>query len=60
MTAARVRGAASSLEKQEKPVQLPILRRMGAILSVTVPATIRRSAWRGENRTTSEPKRAMS
>ena len=32
----------------------------GAIFSVTVPATIIRSLWRGLGRNTSEPKRAMS
>src|SRR6202163_2886234 len=32
----------------------------GAIFSVTVPATIIRSDWRGEARNTSAPKRAMS
>src|SRR5579883_2730739 len=32
----------------------------GAILSVTVPATIMRSDWRGLGRNTSAPKRAMS
>src|ERR1700729_3151642 len=32
----------------------------GDIFSVTVPATIIRSAWRGEGRKTSAPKRAMS
>src|SRR6516164_7953484 len=32
----------------------------GAILSVTVPATIIRSLWRGLGRKTSEPKRAIS
>ncbi len=32
----------------------------GAILSVTVPATIMRSDWRGLGRKTSAPKRAMS
>src|ERR1700722_18305735 len=32
----------------------------GDILSVTVPATIIRSACRGDGRKTSEPKRAMS
>src|ERR1700684_2797030 len=31
-----------------------------AILYVTVPATIMQSAWRGENRITSEPKREIS
>ncbi len=35
-------------------------RRCGAILYVTVPATIMQSAWRGEKRKTSAPKRAMS
>src|SRR4051812_17126011 len=32
----------------------------GAIFFVTVPDTIKRSAWRGDGRKTSEPKRAMS
>ena len=32
----------------------------GAIFSVTVPATIIRSLWRGLGRNTSEPKRAIS
>src|SRR5712692_2202937 len=32
----------------------------GAIFSVTVPATIIRSAWRGEGRNTSAPNRAIS
>ena len=32
----------------------------GAIFSVTVPATIIRSDWRGLGRKTSAPKRAMS
>src|SRR3984957_1767586 len=32
----------------------------GDIFSVTVPATIIRSAWRGDGRNTSEPNRAMS
>ena len=32
----------------------------GAILRVTVPATIIRSLWRGLGRKTSEPKRAIS
>ena len=32
----------------------------GPIFSVTVPATIIRSAWRGEGRKTSAPKRAIS
>src|SRR5579872_5785494 len=32
----------------------------GAIFSVTVPATIIRSAWRGLGRNTSAPKRAIS
>jgi len=32
----------------------------GAIFFVTVPETMRRSAWRGDGRKTSEPKRAMS
>jgi len=32
----------------------------GAILRVTVPATIIRSLWRGLGRKTSEPNRAMS
>src|SRR5215831_2325925 len=32
----------------------------GAIFFVTVPATIIRSAWRGDGRNTSPPKRAMS
>src|SRR5580658_8548367 len=32
----------------------------GAIFSVTVPATIIRSAWRGEGRKTSAPNRAIS
>src|SRR2546423_12027469 len=32
----------------------------GDILSVTVPATIMRSLWRGLGRKTSEPKRAIS
>jgi hypothetical protein len=32
----------------------------GAIFSVTVPATIIKSAWRGLGRKTSAPKRAMS
>ena len=35
-------------------------RSTGDIFSVTVPATIIRSAWRGEGRNTSAPKRAMS
>src|SRR5512135_333292 len=35
-------------------------RRTGAILLVTVPATMNRSAWRGEARKSSMPKRAMS
>ena len=37
-------------------------RRMtcGAIFFVTVPETMRRSAWRGDGRKTSEPKRAIS
>ena len=35
-------------------------RRTGAIFQVTVPATIMRSAWRGDALKTSEPKRAMS
>src|SRR5439155_20852124 len=34
--------------------------RTGIILSVTRPPTIMRSAWRGEKRITSAPKRAMS
>src|SRR6185369_11521333 len=34
--------------------------RTGAILRVTVPATIMRSDWRGLGRKTSAPKRAMS
>ena len=33
---------------------------MGIIVLVTVPETIIRSAWRGEPRKTSAPKRAMS
>ena len=33
---------------------------MGAIFSVTVPATIIRSLWRGVARNTSAPKRDMS
>ena len=32
----------------------------GAIFLLTVPATIIRSAWRGENRRASAPKRATS
>src|SRR5207245_8547167 len=32
----------------------------GAIFSVTVPATIIKSAWRGEGRNTSAPNRAIS
>src|SRR6266536_3196036 len=32
----------------------------GAIFQVTVPATIIRSAWRGDGRNSSAPKRAMS
>ena len=32
----------------------------GAIFLVTVPETMSRSAWRGDGRKTSEPKRAMS
>ena len=35
-------------------------RSAGAILCDTRPDTIIRSAWRGEERNTSEPKRAMS
>jgi hypothetical protein len=35
-------------------------RTMGAIFSVTVPATIIRSLWRGVARKTSAPKRDMS
>src|SRR5271170_6980146 len=34
--------------------------RTGDILSVTVPATIIKSAWRGDGRKTSAPNRAMS
>jgi hypothetical protein len=33
---------------------------MGAIFLVNVPATIIKSAWRGEGRNISEPNRAMS
>jgi hypothetical protein len=32
----------------------------GSVFTLTRPATIRRSAWRGENRMTSAPKRARS
>src|SRR3990172_7412109 len=35
-------------------------RRTGAIFLVTVPATISRSAWRGDARNTSAPNREMS
>ena len=35
-------------------------RSTGAIFLVTVPATISRSAWRGDARKTSAPKREMS
>ncbi len=35
-------------------------RTSGAILYVTVPETIMQSAWRGEKRITSAPKREMS
>src|SRR5207248_709368 len=37
-----------------------IRRTANAILYVTVPATIMQSAWRGEKRITSDPKREIS